>query len=325
MPIPVITPKYYPELADKNSQLFVEEADRDIFVTAATVEYVMYLSNKNFTRKLIQMTEPIEYMMGSLKPEDEAKIQPLSDDIRNKMPLAQYYWVIRMLMMNILQNKSVIFEKRLLLLNYALKTIYGMVDKHQENMIPSFTEQFTQMESYDDTLNYFSEIKAAPHFSLSDGISLLKALDGKSIEYKEVVRTIYSNLGISGPETLNMVDFQKYLQYRTDFANNYMLKNSHILENIMINYVWTHSIPFAAATKLNIWDNYTLFCAIYNAIKVMITCYMPGKTEDDLVKAVSAFDKAFRDAGEDMLWKLVAAVKNAGQDNNGDLAILVTS
>ncbi len=325
MPLTVITPKYYAELSDKNSPLFVEDNNRDIFVTAQTVEYVMYLSSKNLVKKLIATTEPIEYRMGTLKPEDEAKILPLSEDIRKKMPLSDYYWIIRSLIMNILQKKSVIFEKRLLLLNYALKTVHGMVEKHQENLIPEFAESFAKVEDYSETLQLFNEIKPAPHFSLSDGVSLLKALNGKSVEYKDVVRTVYSNLGISGPETLSMVDFQKYLKYRSDFADNYMAKNSHILENIMINYVWTHSFPFVAAAKLNIWDNYTLFCAIYNAIKVMIACYMPGKEEEDLVKAISAFDTALRDAGEDILWKLVAAVKNAGQDNNGDLAILVTS
>ena len=52
---------------------------------------------------------------------------------------------------------------------------------------------------------------------------------------------------------------------------------------------------------------------------------MDGKGEEDFVKAVSSFDDALRQSGDDLIWKMVLAIKNAGEANNGDMAILVLS
>ena len=122
-----------------------------------------------------------------------------------------------------------------------------------------------------------------------------------------------------------MVKMDKYIEMRRDFTLDFMEKHSSWIENIMINYVWTYGLPYACADKLNIWDNYVFFCALYNAIKVMVSCYMPGKTEDDFVKAISSLDDALRKTGKDIVWKMVVAIKNAGQDNNGDMAVLTIS
>ena len=54
-------------------------------------------------------------------------------------------------------------------------------------------------------------------------------------------------------------------------------------------------------------DNYVFFCALYNAYKVLLTCYMDGKGEEDFVKAVSSFDDALRQSGDDLIWKMVLA------------------
>lgn len=40
---------------------------------------------------------------------------------------------------------------------------------------------------------------------------------------------------------------------------------------------------------------------------------------------ISSFDDALRRAGMDFVWKTVTATKNAGQSNNGDMAILTVS
>lgn len=325
MPFPIISPAFYKELVDVKNPKPEDSEFCDVYISAAAVEYVMHLSNVNVVKKLIETTEPLAFKMAYLGEEDEDKIIPISKDIIRNNPLTEYYWQIRTLMMSILQNKEVVFEKRMLLLNYAMKTIHGMADKHQPEHIPEFINSFTEKEEYDSVLEYFSEIRPAPHFSLSDGISLLKSLSKKNPAYKDVLSTIYKNLGVSGPETLNLIDMKKYLKLRADFANVFMMEKSHFIENIMINYVWTYSLPFAPPGKLSIWENYVFFCSLYNAIKILITCYMPGKTDDDFAKAISAFDDALRQSGNDIIWKLVAAAKNAGQDNNGDLAILVVS
>lgn len=325
MAFPVVTPAFFKELVDTSKPAEEYESFTDVIVSPAAVEYTLHLSNPDVVRKLMSLEKPIEYKMIPLSEEDSKQFLEQSRRAVEANPNAVHYWQLRILFMNVLQNRDITFEKRILILNYAFKTVQGMIDNRQPMEIPRFVAGFTQISEYEKVLEYFKGI--APHFgySLSDGISLLKSLTRSSPEYKEVLNTIYNNIGVSGPETLSMVKMDKYIEMRRAFTTDLMEKHSSWIENIMINYVWTYSLPYACSDKLNIWDNYVFFCALYNAVKVMISCYMPGRSEEDFVKAVSSFDDALRRTGRDIVWKMVAAIKNAGQANNGDMAILTIS
>jgi hypothetical protein len=101
-------------------------------------------------------------------------------------------------------------------------------------------------------------------------------------------------------------------------------EKSIAMENIMVNYIWANSLPFKNPT-LNYWEHFVFFCSLYNAVKVLYTCYMPGKEDEDFAKAISAFDSAIRAADDNLIQKIVNAAKNSGQSNNGDMAVLVLS
>ena len=216
-------------------------------------------------------------------------------------------------------------EKRLLLLNYAIKTVQGMVDKAQPNLIPKFVEDFTKEDAdYKPVLEYFKAIRPNPGYSLADGISLLKSLSKPNASYKEVLSGVYKNLGVSGPETLKMVDIKKYLHLRKQYSDFISGEKAAYMENIIISYVWTYSLPLANP-EFNFWDHFVFLCSLYNAIKVMITCYDPEGDDDKFVKAICAFDTALRASDKKLMNKIIYAIKNAGQNNNGDLAILTLS
>ncbi|MCL2054116.1 MAG: hypothetical protein FWG90_06725 [Oscillospiraceae bacterium] len=325
MPFPVISPAFYNELVE-DEKINPENADYcDVYISAAALEYVMYLSEVKVVKKLMESSAPLEFKMAYLSEEHEKTVLPVSHKIINENPVTEYYWQIRVLMMNTLQNRNFSFEKRMLLLNYALKKINGMVSKDQPELIPDFVNEFTRIKDYSETLTYFSRVRSAAKFSLADGISLLKSLSKNAgRNYGAIMEAIYKNLEIT-PDTLNKINFQNYLKLRDCFTEEYLHKKAHYIENIMVNYVWTYSIPFACPGRLSVWDNYIFFCSLYNALKVLITCYMPGKASEDFANAIAEFDNALRKSGGNLIIKLVEAVKSAGQDNNGDLAILAIS
>lgn len=325
MAFPLVMPSFLKEFVDVTKPADESSSFADIIVSPAAVEYVLHPRNPEVLRKLMSIEDSIAYSMIQLSDEHAAQFTEKREAILKARPEAEYYWQIRTLMMCVLQNKEVIFEKRILLLNYALKTIQGMIDNHQPQQIPQFVAVFTQNKEYSKVLEYFKGINPNPAFSLSDGISLLKSITKVSPAYKEVLSVIYKNLGVSGPETLNMVDMKKYIELRRIFTEEFMAEHSHWIENLMVNYVWAYSLPYACGDKLNIWENYVFFCALYNAVKVLVTCYMPGKGEEDFVKAVSSFDEALGKTGNDLVWKMVAAIRDVGQANNGDMAILTIS
>ena len=323
MGFPLVTPSYFKEIVDVSKP--VEAYDFvEIIASPAAIEYITHLRNPDVVRKLMSLEGILEYKMVQLPDKESEQFIEQSREALKINPDAAYYWQLRTLMMNTLQNRNVTFEKRMLLLNYAIKTIQGMIDGHQSNLIPGFISKFNENTEYEKILEYFKSITPSFDYALADGISLLKSVVKETPEYKDVLNTVYKNLGVSGPETLGMVDMKKYVQMRADFTNDFMEKHSAWIENIMINYVWSYSIPFAAAGRLTLWDNYVFFCALYNAVKILITCYRP-ETDDDFVKAVTSFDDALQRTGKEIVWKMVAVIKNAGQANNGDMAVLTIS
>lgn len=324
MAFPVFTPSYFKELVDVTGPEEKYKDFSDIIVSPAAVEYVLYLSNPDVVRRMMKEST-LSFKMVQLTGEKELPFIESSKAAVEANPTAEYYWQLRSLFMGTLQNKAVSLESRLLLLNYGVKTVQGMIDQGQPNLIPRFIERFVMDTDYEKTLKFFDGISFTPAFSLVDGISLLKAVKKSTPAFKEVMAEVYKNLGVSGPETLNLVDMNKYVKLREKYRDDFLANHSDWMENILVNYVWTYCIPYACSDKLDIWDNYVFFCALYNAYKVLLTCYMDGKGEEDFVKAVSSFDDALRQSGDDLIWKMVLAIKNAGEANNGDMAILVLS
>ncbi|MDE5993786.1 MAG: hypothetical protein K2G87_12140 [Oscillospiraceae bacterium] len=324
MGFPIITPAFLKEFTEKMKPVTAEEFC-DVNITAAAVEYVPRLCYSEAVKKLMEEKDILAYNMISLPDEDSEQLVNQSRQIIKAYPQASYYWQIRSLFMNILQNRSVNFEKRLLLLNYGVKTVQGMFDNGRSELVPKFIDDYTaESMDHEKILEYFKDIRPNPGYSLADGISLLKSLSKPDAAYKEVLNTIYKNLGVSGPETLKMTDMKKYIGMRKRFSEAAAGEKSHYIENIMINYVWSYSIPFSRP-EFNFWDHFVFFCSLYNAIKVMLACFAPDFSDEEFVKAISAFDNALRASDQNLMVKVILAVKNAGQSNNGDLAILTLS
>ena len=324
MGFPVVSPAILKELAEQLKPMQPDEFC-DVKVSSAAVEYSPRLSQPEVVRALMKEKEILAYNMSNLPDDESQQFVEESERIIEAYPNAKYYWQLRTLFMNILQNRNINFENRFLLLNYSVKTIQGMADKGQPDLIPRFIEDFTKPDfDYQPVLGYFKEVRPNPGYSLADGISLLKSLNKPNPSYKEVLSVIYKNLGISGPETLKMADMKKYIEMRKQFTDFVSGEKAGYMENVMISYVWSYSIPLASS-EFNFWDHFVFFCSLYNAVKVMITCYAPNGDDDAFEKAISAFDAALRASDSRLMAKVILAARNTGQNNNGDLAILTLS
>ena len=323
MGFPIITPASLKELKEKLSPLTPEDFC-DVAVSVAAVEYAPKLENIEVAKAILTEKESLSYSMINLPDEQSEQFVQQSQGIIKAYPSAAYYWQMRTLFISVLQNRSVSLENRMLLLNYAVKATQGMIDNGQPDRIPQFIDEFTSLSDYAPVMGYFKSIRPNPGYSLADGISLIKSLKKPNAAYKEVINTIYKNLGVSGPETLNMIDMKKYIEMRKVFSQDMAGDRAALIENVLVSYVWTYSLPLNSSS-FNFWDHFVFFCSLYNAIKILYTCYMPGKEEDDFVKAISAFDSALRASDSNLMKTVIQAVRNSGQSNNGDMATLTLS
>ena len=323
MGFPIVTPTIFDELKEQLIPLNPEDFC-DIAVSVSAVEYIPRLSNIDVAKRYISEKDILSFKMINLPDEQSAQFIEKSTEILKAYPAASYYWQMRTLFMSVIQNRSVNLEHRFLLLNYAVKTVQGMYDNGQPDRIPKFIEEFTSQSDYAPVLDFFKQVRPNPAYSLADGISLIKFLKKPGAAYKEVLNTVYKNLGISGPESLKLIDMKKYIGMRKAYSEAMNSEKSIAIENVLVNYIWANSLPFNNPS-LTYWDHFVFFCSLYNAIKILYTCYMPGKEDEDFAKAISAFDAAVRATNDNLMYKIVMAVKNSGQSNNGDMAMLTLS
>ena len=158
MGFPVVSPVFMKEI---NERIGAETPDEfcDVIVSPAAVEYAPKLSNPEVVKKLMEEKDILAYSMINLTDEQSEQFVKKSQELIQTYPTAQYYWQMRTLFMSVLQNRGVNFEKRLLLLNYTVKTIQGMIDKGQPNLIPQFVEKFAALQSYEKVLEYFKDVR----------------------------------------------------------------------------------------------------------------------------------------------------------------------
>ncbi len=323
MGFPIVAPVMLNDLKEQLIPLTPEDFC-DVAVSVSAVEYIPKLSNIDVAKAYISEKDIIAFNMMNMPDEKSADLIEKSREILKAFPASHYYWQLRTLFMSIIQNREINLEKRFLLLNYAVKTVQGMYDNGQANLIPKFVEDFTSQKDFSPVLEFFKQVRPNPAYSLADGISFIKALNKPNAAYKEVLGTVYKNLGISGPESLKLIDMQKYIGMRKAYSEAMTTEKAVAMENVLVNYIWANSLPFNIPT-LNYWEHFVFFCSLYNAIKVLYTCYMPNKESEDFAKAISAFDAAIRASGDDLMRKVVIAAKNSGQSNNGDMAMLTLS
>lgn len=325
MPYPIITPEFFREFADES---IPENKDivYNVLTTPASIEYVFPINQERVIRRLMDTPERLSYKMTTLKPEQEEEYAKKGEELIKGFPFLKYYWPIKSLTMNILQNRNYVFEKRMLMLNYAYKTVQTMMDKFKEELIPQFVNDFTHTPEHDEIMKYFESIKPSFAYSYSDGMSFIKALP-ETDDWKKVCFGIFKNAGVDGNTQFVAYDEEKYKRMKKAYHEEFLKGREHYIEHVMVNYVWTFCMPYADYQTSTLWENFVFFNVVFNAIKVMLTCYTYDKSDKDqaFITAIKAFDDSLRQVKGNAVRRIVDV--NIAEDmmNNGDMAILSMS
>ena len=328
MPYPIITPSYFQELAEDKT--LEEKVQYNILTSPSAVEYVFPIYQKPLIRKLMSIDGILSFKMTNLKPEHEEEFAKQGAAIVEKYPNLKHYWDFKVLTMQILQNRNFVFEKRMLLLNYAYKTLQGMLEKttgeEQDKYIATFLRDMNVPKNQDSVMKYFESITPNFAYSLCDGLSLLRALPA-SEEYNKLLDTVFANVKCDRAMKEFKYDDKIYMPMKKAYHEDF-LKNGreHYIEQVMVNYVWTYCMPYADCTA-SLWANFVFFNTIYNTVKVLITCttYNAEDKDEAFVNAISEFDKALRRTKGSLVKTIAAANEKEGVATNGDMAIISIS
>jgi hypothetical protein len=333
MAFPIVAPSFLREYVDLKNP---ENNDGKVryIITPHSVDYVVMLQNQAFCKRLIEQKEPIRFTMTDMSDEDAANFEHNAALLVQKFPIMTHYWSIRQLMMYILQFRDYNIDRRMLILNHCMNVINGMQSQFQQDKIPEFCVKVTHTADFTDVFNYFDKLPVSVGVALTEGVGFLKFvytfLKEKGVpkafsDYKRVYERVFKGLGVSGPETLNMTDMKSYMQKRSDFAKDFQGTRNYILENLLINILWEYAVPFTNPLQ-SIWENFTFYVHVYNALKILIVTAQPTD-DDDLVNIIGVFDRALAEANGDnrLLTRITTIMKHNNTANNGDMAIIAIS
>lgn len=327
MPYPIITPSYFQELAEDNS--LEEKIQYNVLTSPSAIEYAFPIFQKPLIRKLMSITDVLSFKMTNLKPEHEEEFAKQGAELVEKYPHLKHYWNFKVLTMQILQNRNFVFEKRMLMLNYAYKTLQGMLDKtegeEQDKYIAAFLRDMTVPKHHDDIMKYFESITPNFAYSLCDGLSLLRALP-PSEELDNLLDRVFA--AVNSDRTMKDFKFDAsiYRPMKKAYYEDFLKGREHYIEQVMVNYVWTYCMPYADCTS-SLWDNFVFFNTLFNTIKVLITIatYIADDKDEAFVEAISEFDLALRRTKGSIVKLIADANVKEGLATNGDMAILSMS
>jgi hypothetical protein len=333
MAFPIVSPSFLREYIDMEHP--ENNAGKVRYVISPhSVDYVLMLSNTDFTKRIITETDKLLYNMTYMSEADEANFTENAKALVARFPSMNNYWPIRQMMMYVLQYPNIELDRKLLILNYCCNTISNMQAQFQADLIPGFCQNITHTNDFAEIFAYFKDLPVNPAISVAEGVSFLKLLmayakqndpEGAARKFHKIYDRVYKGLDISGPETFTMLDIKHYAELRIEYGRKFTEERPHIMENIITNYLWAFAIPFTDP-EISFWDNFTFYIELYNAIKVLLATTQPTD-DDDLVNILAAFDTALSEASKDNLLfkKVVTALKNQGTTNNGDLAVITIS
>ena len=327
MPYPIITPSYFQELAEDTTQ--EEKIQYNVLTSPSAIEYAFPIYQKPLIRKLMSIKDVLSFKMTNLKPEHEEEFAKQGAELVEKYPQLKHYWEFKVLTMQILQNRNFSFEKRMLILNYAYKTLQGMLDKtegeEQEKYIATFLRDMTVPKHHDAIMKYFETITPNFAYSLCDGLSLLRALP-VSEEYDKLLDKVFAAVNCDRAMKEFRFDETIYMPMKKAYYEDFLKGREHYIEQVMVNYVWTYCMPYADCTS-NLWDNFIFFNTLFNTLKVLLTIatYIADDKDEAFVEAVSEFDSALRRTKGSIVKLIAAANAKEGLATNGDMAILSMS
>jgi hypothetical protein len=333
MAFPIVAPSFLREYVDLETP--ENNAGKVRYVISPhSVDYVLMLANPDVARRLINETESILYTRTEMSEADTERFTANSKALLAQFPSMTYYWPIRQMMMYVLQQKDLELDRRLLILNYCINTVSNMQAQFQANLIPGLCQNITHTTDFTEILQYFNKLPVNPAVTLAEGVSFLKAVmhyaketdpNGAAKRYRKVYERIYKGLNISGPETFTNVDVKRFIDLRIEYGKKFIEERPNIMENVMVNYLWAFAVPYTEP-DISLWDNFTFYIQLYNALKVLLATAAPAD-DDDLVNILSVFDEALSEASKNnaIFKNVVSALKNQGTNNNGDLAVITVS
>lgn len=261
----------------------------------------------------------------------------ISDEDLLQRPILEYYWDIRVMCINILQNRLLTVDERMLCLAKAMREIDEAERNDDLEEIYNITERFNVSASTDAFSGILEGVE-----KYNEDMMLLNAkifFDTRK-SYENIAAKIYTNLDMTYEAKINMTDLstnenmtcsrEKYISY-TKKMTSFEGFSEYMLENVLINLVLEMMFPFNVNvsyenfTETGLFENYILLAGVYSILKFYLSGYMAGEpTKEKIIEGVMYFSRNFIHSKKSIK-NIKDNMKKYGVTNIPQIALLLNS
>ncbi|MGB9858964.1 MAG: flagellin lysine-N-methylase, partial [Moorellaceae bacterium] len=236
----------------------------------------------------------------------------------------KYFWNLRVLTIDLLQNRTLILEDRLILLGMFCQKLKEYVDSGRVKEIPALIDSYNRVMVDGAIQESLESIPAQSAIQMK----LLKELADqrfpfvvRSTRYLECFAECLHGLQYTQEAKVEEIG-ERYAGAYADYYRPFMEEHGYILEHYLVNYVFKNLFPFDRKT---VFDSYIMLVVHYALIKLILigmSAFHKGLTPELVVKLIQSFSKTM-EHNTPYLNRVLDLLHANGYDTMAWMAILI--
>ncbi|AXH98462.1 hypothetical protein DV702_01305 [Sporosarcina sp. PTS2304] len=236
------------------------------------------------------------------------------------------FWDVRIFIIQVVQYRKLSMEDRLIIVGLFLSRLEKLSIDEREQKLQSIITEFTEQMGDGSLSASIKQIPTNIPFQISLCKNLIEFRSSttiKSDRYNECMNDMVSgfgmNSGISDTEVL-----KNYEVSLRDYYGPFMDKHEYILENYVVNHVFSKLFPF---DKKSMMDSFLMLVINFALVKLHLigmAKYHEGLTEELVIKLFQSIAKTI-DHNNAYLHTVEKMIKQNGYETLAHMAVLVRS
>ncbi|WP_371362938.1 hypothetical protein SRRS_39570 [Sporomusa rhizae] len=185
-------------------------------------------------------------------------------------PFLRYFWEVRIFIISLLQNRTYKLWQRMVILGLFCRSLDQHISENNSQAIPNL---ITTYLNYLDSGEFLKELNAIPN-EYTIQMKLMKEIadyrlvkTGVTERYLKCFAECLEGIQYTDENTVEEIG-QYYAEAYVKYYQPFMEDHEYILENYLVNDVFTNLFPFVGAK--HIFDNYVMLVVKYSMIKMLL-------------------------------------------------------
>lgn len=212
--------------------------------------------------------EPMEFFEIASKTNQKHSYQAqLNPNTFTSNRIQHHFWGLRIFSIEIVQNRKYSLTDRVLLLGLFYQNVQEFVMNNTVSEIPKLIENYRHLIQNNSLKEAIAQIPVetiAQIQLLKDLVNLRIHIGTENQRYLHYFQSFLDGISYEQGENIETIS----AHYQSAFATYYqpfMQRNSHILENYLVNYIYKNTFPFS---KTNVFEDYVSLALHYSLIKM---------------------------------------------------------